>query len=215
MLKKSLITVLSLPILFTSFAQPAFAMSVPEFGSCLNPQVAASQVNTGNNHGVIGKSGNYSGTDTIYSLSNGNVMQCLCPDSGNGVQTNWLKASSFSQSDIDVLKNQGWIYVATGSSWGLEDVPYLAKNSDYACKAITPTCTPTPSVTQTPTPTPTGTLTPTPTTTPGPTATPTPTPVQGSVLSLASTGNIIIVYGLIIAGAVSLIAGMILKRFSK
>src|SRR6266498_792673 len=173
MLKKSLITILSLPILLTGFATPAFAVSTPDFGSCLNPQVAASQVNYKNDHGVAGRTTTYAGTDKIYSLSNGNVLQCLCPENGEGVQTNWLKTSSMSGADIDVLKSQGWIYIATGSIWGLDDVAYLAKNSDYSCKGTTPTPA-----------------------------------TQSNVLALASTGNILAIYGLILAGVVSLLTGL-------
>jgi hypothetical protein len=88
------------------------------------------------------------------------------------------------------------------------------------CSGPTPTCTltptPTPTVTETPTPTPTGTLTPTPTNTPGPTATPTPAPaVAAASTKLASTGNMVFVYGVILVGILSLIAGMVLRKFSK
>ncbi|HZE86803.1 MAG TPA: hypothetical protein VE090_01215 [Methylomirabilota bacterium] len=180
MLKKSLFTILTLSVFLTVFSKPAFAVSSPDFGSCLNPQVTASQVNGGSNHGVAGQTTTYSGTDSIYYLSDGNVMQCLCPDSGTAIQTNWLKTSNLSASDIDVLKSQGWTYVATGSSWGLSDVPYLAKNSNYSCR--------------------------------GENTTPT---VQSSVLSLAYTGSAVAIYGLIIAGVTALVAGMLLKKFSK
>lgn len=135
MLKNTLITAITLPVLLAGLTQPVFAVSTPDFGSCVNPQVSASQVNSGNNHGVVGRTTTYAGTDSIYKLSNGNVTQCLCPDNGSGVQTNWLKASNVSSSDVETLKGQGWEYVVTGSAWGLDDTPYLAKNSDYSCKA--------------------------------------------------------------------------------
>src|SRR6266480_7013638 len=153
--------------LYLSAALPAYANPVPDFGTCLNPQWAQTQVNYGSGHGVINV-GSFSGTDSIYS-SNGNVMQCLCADSGAGYQTNWLKASGFSQSEIDNLKAQGWIYVPYGDDWGLDKGPYLAKNVSYTCTACTPTPTPSVSVTPTVTPTPGPTTTPT----PGPSATPT------------------------------------------
>lgn len=164
--------------------QPAFAVSTPDFGSCLNPQVGASQVNNGNNHGVAGQTTTYPGTDTIYNLSNGNVLQCLCPDSGSGIQTNWLKVNGLSNDDVSVLESQGWIYVATGSSWGLDDTPYLAQNSDYSCRGEGPTPTPNPVV-------------------------------ESSTQSLAYTGSAVAIYGLILAGVTSLIAGLLLNKFSK
>ena len=180
MLQKTLITIATTSVLLAGFAKPAFAVSLPDFGSCGNPQVNASQVNTGNNHGVAGRTASYAGTDSIYTLSNGNVMQCLCPDNGSGVQTNWLKASSVSEGDVKVLKNEGWEYIVTGSAWGLEDVPYLAKNSDYSCKATGGGETP-----------------------------------KSTVLGLANTGNMLMIYGFLTAGLTALLSGMLLKKFSK
>ena len=132
MINKLLIT-LFLVVVFAVSVKPVFAVSLPDFVSCVNPQVAASQVNNGSNHGVAGQSNAYSGTDKIYNLQNGNVTQCLCTDGGSGIQTNWLKVSQLSESDIDSLKIQGWVYIPTGSLWGLDDAPYLAKNSDFSC----------------------------------------------------------------------------------
>jgi hypothetical protein len=170
-MKKSLITTFVVASLFTGLVTPAFADTTFDFGTCVNPQVAASQVNYGNSHGVVGKAPRYSGVDKIYTLENGNVMQCLCPDEGKGIQTNWLKAEGYSEKDINVLKKQGWTYVATGSSWGLSDVPYMAKNIEYSCRE------------------------------------------ESKVL--AATGVSVAIYGLILAGVVSLLAGLLLKRFSK
>lgn len=81
----------------------------------------------------------------------------------------------------------------------------------------TPTLTPTPSPTIIPTPTsgpaPTNTPAPGPTSTPAPGPTSTPTPAKGEVLAL--TGNTASIYAVIIAGAISLISGLILKKVSK
>ena len=52
--KKSAISLLILPILLVLSATPAFAVSTPDFGSCLNPKVNASQENFGNAQGVVG-----------------------------------------------------------------------------------------------------------------------------------------------------------------
>jgi len=201
--------------LFLSAAAPVSANYTPSFGSCLNPQWAQTQVNTGANHGVVNV-GSFSGTDTIYQSGN-NVMQCLCTDQGVGYQTNWLSASDLSSDQIANLRAQGWIYIPYGDDWGLSKGPYLAQNSSYACTACTPT--PTPSTTVTPTVTPTNTPTPGPTATPtpGPSATPTPGTQVGaaSANNLANTGNALLIYGSLLAGAASLILGMILRKFSK
>lgn len=216
--KKILASILISP-LFLSVATPVFAFATPDFGSCVNPQ--GQQIVSYNSgiHGVAGRTDTYTGSDAVYQQSGNGLTQCLCTDSGNGIQTNWLKASTLSSSDIAVLKNEGWLYIVTGSPWGLEDVAYLAKNSEYQCSsAPTPTCT------ETPTPTPTGTLTPTPTSTPGPTETPTPGPGDtstptpaptGSVLGLASTGDVLFLDMLILAGGASLIAGLLVNRLNK
>lgn len=190
--KKLIASLVMAPLFMALSATSASAYSVPDFGTCLNPQVSASQENTGSNHGVVGYTNQaFSGTDKIYSLADGNVMQCLCTNDGKGYQTNWLKATNISESDRKVLESKGWEYFADAGSWGLSGA-YLAKTNTYECVACTPT----------------------PTTTPGPTATPTPT-AKGEVLGLAPTGNITFIYGLIVAGATALIAGIILRRFSK
>jgi hypothetical protein len=186
---KILLAILTLPIILLSFARPAFAVNVPNFGSC--PSISGTQIAsypTGT-HAVAG-SQTYTGSDTVYQVADNGFTQCLCVDNGQGIQTNWLKTTGMSDTDIQTLKGQGWIDIGNGSSWGLGDFSYLANNSHYACHGEsnntqvsctpTPTETITPSVTETPapseieTPTPTATDTPAPTETPGPTATPTP-----------------------------------------
>jgi len=194
--------------LYLSAAFPVSANQVPDFGTCLNPQWSQTQVNYSGKHGVVNVN-SFNGTDTIYE-SNGNVLQCLCTDSGAGYQTNWLNASGYSSSEIDYLKAQGWMYVADGSQWGLQQSPYMAKNISYTCTSCTPT--PTPTVTTTPTPGPTATPT------PGPTATPTPeTKVESAAANntLASTGNWLVIAIVFLAGVSSLIVGMVLRKSSK
>ena len=179
--------------LFLAVPQPSFAFSLHDFGSCLNPKVAASQVNTGNNHGVVGYSTVFSGTDSIYSLSDDNVLQCLCPENGAGIQTMWLKASGLSESEILSLQTQGWIAVPTGSVWGLAQDPYLAKNRDYSCirgKGGGSTSSSSSSEQRA-------------------------NGIGGGVLGLATRGNWGIVYGLLIASFLSLASGLFLKRTSK
>lgn len=198
--------------LYLSAALPVQANTTPDFGTCLNPQWSQKQVNynSNNGNGVVNV-GSFSGTDTIYS-ANGNILQCLCTNAGQGYQTNWLKVSGYSNSEIDMLKAQGWIYVPDGSQWGLDETAYLAKNSTYTCTTCTPTPTVTPGPTTTPTPGPTATPT------PGPTATPTPGTQVGAASannSLAFTGNELAILISLLAGVVSLIFGMLLRKFSK
>src|SRR5437868_1830638 len=108
MLKKHLVqAALSLPLLF-GIVEPAYATNLPNFSTCLNPQGSVSVSYDSGYHGVAGSTNQYQGSDIVYQLSDNALMQCLCPDNGEGVQTNWLKASNLSQSDINDLKSQGW-----------------------------------------------------------------------------------------------------------
>jgi len=133
-----LVTIILALVLSLTAVQPVVASGAKTngvaFGSCVNPQWSVSQVNKGNDHGVVGHTESYAGTDTIYK-SSGNALQCLCIENGKGVETKWMDASGLSDSQVATYKKEGWIYVATGSNWGLNDVQYLAKNSDYACKS--------------------------------------------------------------------------------
>jgi len=219
-MKKTLITTSITGLLFMSLVVPAYADPMPNFGTCLNPQWNQTQVNYGSNNGVV-NIGTFDGTDTIYS-SNGNILQCLCTDQGLGYQTNWLNASNYSNSQIDYLTAQGWIYIPDASAWGLGQGAYLAQNSTYSCTA----CTPTPTPANTPTPTPTTVISPTATPTPGTTATPTPgpaaTPTPDTQVGAASanntlafTGNWLVILGVFLAGVASLVLGVVLRKFSK
>ena len=135
MTKKLFITIFSFIFLLTIGATSVSASGATDnFGSCLNPKVKASHVNKGDRFGVVGTTKLYSGVDTIYKLTNGNIIQCLCQKDGRGIQTNWMKVGSLSKSKIETYKKDGWVYIITGSTWGLSDEPYLAKNIDYSCK---------------------------------------------------------------------------------
>jgi hypothetical protein len=113
--------------------QSASAVTVPTFPSCLNPQGTLKVSYSDGTHGVVGDTKTYTGYDAVYKLTDNTLVQCLCPKDGNGIQTNWMKASGFSQSEINTLKNDGWVYIQNGSAWGLDNEPYLAKNIGYSC----------------------------------------------------------------------------------
>lgn len=109
------------------------AVTLPTFPACANPQGSIKADYSDGVHGIVGKTAEYRGKDTVYTLSDSTVTQCFCPSQGSGIQTNWMKTSSLTDDDIKVLKSQGWIYVPTGAVWGLSDTPYLAQNSDFVC----------------------------------------------------------------------------------
>lgn len=112
----------------------SFAVTVPTFSSCLNPQGKTIASYSTGTHGIVGDMSEHTGSDSVYLQDNGNNVQCFCPTNGSGIQTNWLKASAVSQNDVNVLINSGWTYIPDGSAWGLDPVAYLAQNTSYACQ---------------------------------------------------------------------------------
>lgn len=112
-----------------------FAVSTPSFPACANPQGSLKVSYSEGVHGIVGSGATYTGKDTVYTLSDSTTTQCFCGADGNGIQTNWWKASSLTESEINILKADGWHYVPTGSLWGLAVDPYLAKNISYSCNS--------------------------------------------------------------------------------
>jgi hypothetical protein len=118
-----------------TFSVPSsvFAVTTPSFPACANPQGTTKASYSEGAHGIVGSGTTYTGRDEVYTLTDDTLTQCFCPADGFGIQTNWWKASSLSENDINVLKSEGWIYIPTGALWGLSDAPYVAKNSNYSC----------------------------------------------------------------------------------
>lgn len=110
------------------------AVVPPTFPSCLNSPGDIKVQYTSGFHGIPGDTASYTGSDIVYSISEATLTQCLCTDTGQGIQTDWWKISSLTGEDVQILKNQGWFYIPDGSLWGLESTPYMAKNSPYACQ---------------------------------------------------------------------------------
>lgn len=187
-----LITIIAISAVTLSvLPSPAYAVTTPSFPSCVNPQGSLKVQYDNGTHGIVGRTATFTGSDKVYQLSgNDQLMQCFCPENGNGIQTNWWKVANLSESDIKMLTNDGWTYVADGSAWGLDNAPYVAKNSDYNCKPAN-NATTNSSIASTPTST-------------------VSNPVK-EVLNLASTGNTAFLYSLIALGSTSLLAGLLLK----
>ncbi len=125
-------------ILFFSMSTPVFAVTVPTFPLCTNPQGEIQSPTVDGIHGIVGSTDTYVGKDTVYKLSNDTLTQCFCSESGTGIQTDWWNASSLTEDEINVLKSLGWHYVPAGNLWGLDSVPYVAKNTSYSCLPTTP-----------------------------------------------------------------------------
>ena len=191
---------------YLGLVRTSFAFQVPQFTSCLNPSGSVKANYETGTHGIPGKTASYEGKDTVYNLSGNEYTQCFCAANGSGVQTNWWKVSSLTESEVNGLKSQGWVYVPNGALWGLEDAPYLAFYSDYSFKTSQGSCcTPTTDI-------------------PGPGSGggqggSVSGISTGSVLGLASTGNTKFMLGILIFSVFALLLGLILKlrikNFSK
>lgn len=130
--KNLLSAILASVLLFVSVSN-ASAQTVPSFSSCVNPQGTLKVSYSEGTHGAPGDTNTYTGSDSVYTLSSDTLVQCLCTDNGQGIQTNWWKVSSLTQDEIAILISQGWTQVPDGSAWGLDSAPYLIQNSSFAC----------------------------------------------------------------------------------
>lgn len=139
-MKKALVLALAV---FALSAAPVLATNVPAFPSCTSPSGSVKVSYDSGIHGIPGDSGQYVGSDIVYTVSDTTLVQCFCAASGAGIQTNWWRDNSLSLSERNQLISEGWIYIPDGSAWGLDPVPYLAKNTTFSC-AGGPTATPTP-----------------------------------------------------------------------
>ncbi len=189
-MKKVLFLLSTITYLLTS-ATPAFAVTTPSFPACANPQGSIKVSYSEGTHGIVGSGQTYTGKDTVYTLTDTTTTQCFCGADGNGIQTNWWKASSLTENEIEILKSEGWHYIPTGSLWGLAVDPYLAKNISYRCLADSSSSTTNGSVqgSSTTQDLDTGTG-------------------GGEVLGLAATGDSALVYGSFLLGALFLIVGL-------
>lgn len=122
-----------LGMFFAVSATSVKAVETPSFPQCPNPGgVLIAKYDSGV-HGVPGDATTYTGKDSVFKLNDAQVVQCLCPDSGSGVQTLWWKNPGLSAEDQAKVISQGWIRVPNGSLWGLDNTEYFAKNSNFSC----------------------------------------------------------------------------------
>lgn len=119
---------------FVSSAHSVFAVDVPSFPQCPNPGGEVIADYDEGVHGVPGDSNTYTGEDTVFKLNDAQVVQCLCPEEGSGIQTLWWKDPGVSYDEEKVLLSQGWIKVPNGKLWGLDKGKYFAKNSNFSCE---------------------------------------------------------------------------------
>ena len=118
------------------YVQNASAVSAPDFPACSTPTGSLKVQYNDGTHGVIGNNAEFKGKDTVYSVNQNQVLQCLCTSDGQGIQTNWWKAGTLTQDEINSQINNEWKYVTNGLAWGLTDDPYLIKNINISKRKI-------------------------------------------------------------------------------
>ena len=114
--------------------QPVMAVNVPNFPSCAAPSGQVIAAYSEGVHGIVGSTNTYTGSDSVYQLTDETLLQCYCGPDGQGIQTNWWKASSLTEEEVEILKSQGWYYIPDGSVWGLSQGAYVAQNISYNCQ---------------------------------------------------------------------------------
>lgn len=132
---KFALSILGISIVFLATGTAVFASETPAFTSCLTPTGTILADYPNGDHGIAGI-GSKNGHDTVYSVPQG-VMQCFCGSDGAGTQTNWMSSSNLTADQIKVYVSQGWIAIPDGSAWGLTDGSYLAQNINYSCTGAT------------------------------------------------------------------------------
>lgn len=113
------------------------ASGTGDFPSCLNPQGTLKVSYGEGTHGIPGDRSTYQGSDAVYQLDgNAKVLQCFCADTGRGVQTNWWKANTLSDKEVENMTRNGWVDIPNGLLWGLDNTRYIARNSTYTCGGL-------------------------------------------------------------------------------
>lgn len=134
-MKKNIVVSIALFGIMLISTPAVHALTTPSFPSCLNPQGTLKVKYDNGEHGIVGKQGTFSGSDAVYITSDSTYTQCFCPLDGNGVQTNWWKFSDLDPDEVKSLTYNGWTLIHDGSLWGLTSDQYLATNTAYSCLA--------------------------------------------------------------------------------
>jgi hypothetical protein len=183
---------LSLCLMLLSL-RPVFAYSVPAFPNCPNPGGTLKVEYSTGSHAIPGDSTLHDGSDKVYNISSDTLVQCFCAPDGKGVQTNWWKISSLTESELQQLKNLGWYYIINGQAWGLSADPYMAKNAEFSCSSSSNSGSSSDSGT-------------------GGQILSSAASTTGQVLGLSATGNIVVLFAYLGFGLLFLISGLLLLK---
>lgn len=123
-------------LIFFHSTAGVLAAEPPVFPSCANAQGTIKASYPDGVHGIPGKPDVFIGSDNVFLVTADTALQCFCPKEGQtGIQTNWWKIPQLTEDEINIFVKQGWVFVSDGSLWGLDSVPYLAFNIEFSCKA--------------------------------------------------------------------------------
>lgn len=115
----------------------AKALNMPSFPSCEAPEGKMISEYLNGDHGILGQDQTLFGRDRVYKLDDERILQCYCPpeDKGKyGIATVfWKYGENLTSHDIESIKGKGWFYIPSGSLWGLDDDPYVARNYQFTC----------------------------------------------------------------------------------
>lgn len=132
-MKRIINTFVAFSLILSTSVAAVHAVDVPSFPACPNPGGEIIANYDSGTHGVPGNLSDFEGSDQVFKLSDTQVVQCLCPTSGEGVQTVWWKNTGLSSTDVSILLKEGWVRIPNGSLWGLDNAEYFAKNSNFIC----------------------------------------------------------------------------------
>jgi hypothetical protein len=120
-------------VISITLVRPAFAVSDPPLFSCSAPIGTRIADYASGVHGIPGNSGTYTGLDQVFRIDADHVLQCFCPSTALGTQSNWWKVSDLSDENRDFFERRGWHFIPNGAAWGLDPAPYLVKNEAFIC----------------------------------------------------------------------------------
>lgn len=115
------------------FIRYAHAIDAPSFPTCAAAVGTLKVYYANGTHGIPGDTTTHTGSDTVISYTNNQLIQCFCDERGSGIKTNWWKTGSLTDGERAQLLADGWNYIPDGSAWGLENTTYFAKNSPMSC----------------------------------------------------------------------------------
>lgn len=137
MMHKLILIATAMILLTLTSAKPVAAATAPNFPSCEQANGTVIVQYDSGTHGIPGRTESYTGSDSVYRISDTQVLQCFCPEEGSeGIQSNWWKYQGLTEDEDKIFTRTGWTFVVDGTAWGLDRAPYLVQNKSYSCRGV-------------------------------------------------------------------------------